>query len=273
MVNIENKVLLNSFYCFLRGSLGKINKQNALFLIMEEEKTNFVMHNGVNLIDLIDQPAWKTVLLSLVNSEKMDIWNLDIDMLADAYLSKINTLSTKNLRVPANAILASAILLRFKSRIVKISSIEDELDEDVIQDSVDLDNTEKQIFEEILPQLKNIRRIKEGHISLDSLVDAIEVILEKSKKKRSKIFEREAVEFRVPLSDFNIEERMNEVYDSIQKNVDSQGMLVFSSLLKENDPVAVVRTFIPCLFLFNKGNINMWQDEFWEDIFISVNKQ
>src|SRR3989338_6587440 len=59
------------------------------------------------LVDLIDQPAWKTILLDIVKAEKMDPWNIDVIRLADLYLSKINLLERSNLRVPANAILRS----------------------------------------------------------------------------------------------------------------------------------------------------------------------
>jgi chromatin segregation and condensation protein Rec8/ScpA/Scc1 (kleisin family) len=115
-----------------------------------------------------------------------------------------------------------------------------------------------------------VRRIKEGNISLDSLVEAIGTILEKSKKKRSKVFERESVEFKVPLAGFNVEQRMGEVYENIKSSADSQGLVLFTALLSGSNPVDVVRTFIPCLFLFNNGSINMWQDDFWGEIFISV---
>lgn len=231
----------------------------------------FVMHNGVNLVDLINEPAWKTILYSLASSTKMDVWNIDISALADAYLERINLLGTASLSIPANAILASAILLRFKARIVQISSIREDGDEDSLQMAGDLDAAEKQVFEEFLPELRNVRRLREGgRISLDSLVEAIEVILEKSKKKRSAVFERENIEFRVPFSDFNLEEKMVEIYERITCNLDSQGMVVFSSLVKSCEPDNVVRSFISCLFLFNKGRINMWQTEFWDDIFISL---
>ena len=33
-------------------------------------------YSQMDLVDLIDQPAWKTILLDLVSSEKMDPWIL-----------------------------------------------------------------------------------------------------------------------------------------------------------------------------------------------------
>src|SRR3989338_1400050 len=81
---------------------------------------------NVNLVDLIDQPAWKTILIELVKSEKMDPWNIDIIELSGKYLQKISELGGTDLRIPANAILASAILLKFKSRILSIKPLDEE---------------------------------------------------------------------------------------------------------------------------------------------------
>ena len=90
---------------------------------MMQESVKF---GDTNLVTLIDVPEWKTILLDLVSSEKMDPWNIDIVDLSEKYLKKINSMEQTDLRVPANAILASAILLRAKSKLLKIPSLEEE---------------------------------------------------------------------------------------------------------------------------------------------------
>jgi len=228
-------------------------------------------HNG--LVDLIDQPAWKTILIELVKKERVDPWSIDIGVLAGMYLAKINSLTGTDLRLPANAILASAILLKFKSNVLKISNIEDE--DEFLEKKKGMSPDEKAEFDALLPDLKNIHRIKEGKVSLDDLVASIESMLSKSKKTRDKKFlGRERTEFKIPLSDFQIDKEMDKVFKIIQKTADSQGLVLFSEIIKgkDGDTVNVVRTFLPCLFLTNKGRINMWQDDFFGSIFISLNK-
>ena len=44
------------------------------------------------LVDLIDQPAWKTILIELVKGNKMDPWNIAVVALADLYWKKIQLL-------------------------------------------------------------------------------------------------------------------------------------------------------------------------------------
>ncbi len=224
---------------------------------------------NINLVDLIDQPAWKTILLDLVESEKMDPWNIDICGLADKYLEKINALEHANLRIPANAILASAILLKTKSKALKLSSLE-EINEEITSG---LSEEERRLLEAGIPELVGQRPARESRLTLEELVQNIETILNKSKSKNrfDKMFEE--IKFAIPYNDFNIDEKMTEVLALIQQRCDSQGIVLFSQLINGNKaPVQIIQTFIPLLFLANKGKVNLWQEEFWQEIFISVNK-
>ena len=230
--------------------------------------------NQEGLVDLIDQPAWKTILIELVKKERMDPWDIDIANLAEMYLGKINALTGTDLRLPANAILASAILLKFKSNVLKLSDIDDE--DDFLEKKKEMSPEERAEFEALLPDLKSIRKLKEGKVSLDALVDSIEKMLQTSKKTKDSAFlKRERTKFEIPMPDFQIDKEMDSVYKKITKNADSEGLILFSQLVKSKngDVTNIVRTFLPCLFLTNKGKINMWQDEFFGEIFLSLNKE
>src|SRR3989344_5485961 len=223
---------------------------------------------NVDLVDLIEQPAWKSILVELVRTERMDPWSIDVAGLAEKYLKKINALTGADLRIPAKAILASAILLKFKSNVLRISEIEDE--DDFLAQKKAMTPEERLEFEALIPDLKTIRKIKEGKVSLEELVNSIERMLQSTKKQKDKNILRERTKFALPFSDFQIDKEMDRVYKVIEKNADSQGMIIFSRLLRETDtPQEIVRTFIPCLFLTNRGKINMWQDVFFGEIFIS----
>lgn len=247
--------------------IGKGTERNGFSGLSEE-----IDPKNVNLVDLIDRPAWKTILIDLVKSEKMDPWNIDLAALADKYLKKIQSLKGHDLRIPANAILASAILLKFKSRVLKISSLEE--DEDEAQKK-ELSPEEIAQIDSQLPDLGGARKEREGKISLEELVSSIEQMLEKSKERVDKrfLFDRSLPDFRIPFAGSNIEELVDGVLEEIQKKADSNGLVLFSSLVEGKNPSQIVDTFMPCLFLANKGKINMWQDEFFGEIMISIMKQ
>ncbi len=218
-----------------------------------------VVLGDVNLVSLIDVPEWKSILIDLVSSEKMDPWDIDILFLAEKYLQKINSLEQADLRVPANAILASAILLRAKSRLLKIPSLEEE----------EKTETDK-IIEEFIPELRDAQAIREGKISLDELVEAIESIVEQTKKKKNKIKEMPELKFQVPIATENINAKMEKVLGRIKEKADSSGMVLFSSLVDKGAPLEIVETFIPLLFLHEEEKINLWQEEWLGEIFISL---
>ncbi len=224
---------------------------------------------NVNLVDLIDMPAWKTILIDLVKSEKMDPWQIDIAVLADKYLAKIQLLQGHDLRIPANAILASAILLKFKSRVLRVSEIEPEETE-----KREMTEEERQQIEGMLPGLESLRKEREGKVSLDELVENISNMLDESKSRVDNRFRQDdKPEFKIPFGGVNIEELVDHVMGLIQKKADSQGLVVFSNLVEGKSITEIVDTFLPCLFLVTKGKINMWQDEFFGEIMISITKQ
>jgi len=221
----------------------------------------------IDLVELIYSPDWKTILLDLVQSERMDAWNIDIAELAGKYYARIQELTGTNLRVPANAMLCSAILLRFKSKKLKISSIE-EAEELLMQEQAEAAKITK-LYDNFEPFLKNPRMMREGKISLNDLVSAIEELMEKSKQKALKK-RMEMSNFKLPESTVNIEERIGKVYDSILSSVDSTGLCLFSNLVEGKKGFEVVETFIPVLFLCNREKIAAWQDEWFGQIFIQV---
>ena len=218
-------------------------------------------YSQMDLVDLIDQPAWKTILIELVSSEKMDPWDIDVTALAEKYLKKVNELEHNNLRVPANAILACAILVKTKSKYLKLSSVEEDEEKEKITEE------QKQLMLEELPDLMCNRSFREGRISLDELVDSIEGIINKTNPKRSaaRIIPRMELNFDTT----SIEDKMGEVFDMIKAKVDSQGIVRFKDLCEEGIS-SIVDTFLPVLFLMNGGKIIAYQEEFFGDIFVQL---
>lgn len=217
------------------------------------------------LISIIEQPNWKLLLFDLVKSNEFDIWNVDIISLTDLYLKKIKELKENNLLVPANALLAASILLKIKTYTLKLTSIEPEeeliipKEEDLLLNALNLDNP-----------IRN----KEGQVSLDDLIEAIDLIMNKPTKKNIErlIKEKTEIEFVVPKTIEDINYRIDSLYVSIKKEADGEGCLTFRKLFVNNiNNFDVVNTlFIPLLFLHQDQKINVWQDDFFSEIFIKI---
>ena len=220
-------------------------------------------YSKMDLVDLIDQPAWKTILLDLVVTEKMDPWNIDITELSEKYLKKINELEGGNLRVPANAILACAILLKTKSKYLRLSSL---VDDNEVNEGMSLE--QRALLLEELPDLMSNRSAREGRITLDELVSSIEDIIHRSKPRNSvaRIMPRMEINFDTT----SIEEKLESVFNLILAKSDSQGIVMFKDILLDGDTDTIIGTFLPLLFLMNKGKVLAYQNEFFGDIFVKI---
>ncbi len=243
--------------------------QEAIF--NNEESAFERDYSKMDLVDLIDQPAWKTILLDLVETEKMNPWDIDVIVLTEKYLKKISELEGNNLRVPANAILACAILVKTKSRYLKLSSLdEDEKEKEVLTPE------QRALMLGDVPDLLSNRMARDGRITLDELVASIEDIIQRTSPKKNSA--RNIPRIEINFDSVSIEEKMSEVFELIKAKADSQGVVLFTNLLhgggaEQGDIDNVVDTFLPVLFLMNSGKIIAYQNEFFGEIFVQLVKE
>ena len=267
MQRIKNHALVN---IYMRKNLPSEDAlieempEDALELASDEEEVQEREYSKEDLVDLIDVPEWKTILIDLVKREKMNPWDIDVAELAEKYLKKINELEHSSLRVPANAILACAILLKTKSKYLRLSSLDDEEEEP-------LSAEQKEMFLEEIPDLMANRSFREGKISLDELVASIEDIIDATKPRKAKV--RDIPRMELNFDDFSIEDKLDDVEALIQDRVDSQGIVMFNSLLENNETTTLVEMFLAVIFLMNKGKLFAYQTEFFGDIFIQLLKE
>ncbi len=222
-------------------------------------------YSKMDLVDLIDQPAWKTILLDLVETEKMNPWDIDVIILSEKYLKKISELEGNNLRVPANAILACAILVKTKAKYLKLSSLDEK------EEKVELTPEQKELMLAQIPDLMSERMSREGRITLDELVMSIEDIIQRTtpKKNSSRVIPRIEINFDAT----SIEEKLESVFELIKQKVDSQGIVLFKDLVDSNEVDNIVDVFLPVLFLMNSGKLIAYQNEFFGEIFVQIIKE
>ncbi len=221
-------------------------------------------------MSLAQQPEWKQLLFDVVRKEGLDPWNIDLNVLTDKFMSKLNEMKSFDFRIPANAILASSILLRFKSDRWKISPLHaDSLQPMFIPDGI--------IQPPVFPELQPVFRETHRRVTLDELIDAIEDVMIKEKVKASKQSKvkkevpRELIEL-VSSENIDFEKRLSVVFDKVKSSVDSSGLTTLSQLVPEKDVNEFLNTFVPMLHLANRGFLNLWQEEVFGEIFIQLNK-
>ncbi|MGC8479712.1 MAG: segregation/condensation protein A [Candidatus Micrarchaeia archaeon] len=215
---------------------------------------------------LVNDATWKDILIELVRTNKLDPWNIDIVDIVDKYISAIKALKVMDLRVPANIILAAALLLRLKSEMLSLFERNDEIIEDgEEQDFVRPNITVDELSLRLRPPIKR-------KIALIELIHALDEAMKiKDRKGAQKIIN--GVQFNIKFDDVDMEKETERLYDEIKKRVDKKNMTTFSYLSKDISIVnndLVIGLFIPLLFLTHKERIFLLQEEFFGEIIIQL---
>lgn len=214
-----------------------------------------------NLERIVQMPTWREILVELVHTNQLDPWDLDMVEITRQYVEQVRKMSMNDLRVPANLILAAAILLRFKSDMLK-------LEEPVAQTLLEDYDDGAPAGEIPLLELKG-RIPPKRRITLDELVSAVEDVFERERKRTEKAPEvllPPAIE--IKLAEFNLDAEVESLQGKIASRKDGEGLVLFSALLDEPTRHAVVYTFLPLLFLAQRGEVDVAQDPFFGEIFI-----
>ncbi|MCL5100558.1 MAG: segregation/condensation protein A [Candidatus Marsarchaeota archaeon] len=217
-------------------------------------------HQKIDIIDFVKDATWKDILMELVRKNKLDPWSIDIVEVIDKYLELVKTLKVMDLRVPANIILAAAILLRLKSEVVGITEevIEQDEEPQVSRPAVQI--------EDLIPKL---RPPMKRRISLNELIEAMDEAM-KIRETRSNR-QVNTISMPIPFTHRDIEEEIEKVYNVITKNADKKGMITFAQLIRTlNTTNVLLELFIPVLFLASKQRLQLLQSAFFGEIIIAL---
>ncbi len=215
------------------------------------------------------------MLLDIVMLEGHDPWNIDLTKLSRSFIEKIKK-DRVNFRISARFILTASLLLRYKSESVLENGIEDDedqyhdyIDEPIAYEDVDVGyfaETEESRAFPLIP-----KKCEKRKISLYELVAAVQSALikenfKKTFRKRRK--KKEIIE--IPLEDNRIEKIIDEVYRKILKYSKKYDVICFSDIVDKNDKMDVVEKFIAVLHLDYQEKIKIWQEELFNEIFITL---
>lgn len=211
---------------------------------------------------MVLKPAWKEMLLEMIASERLDPWNVDITALADGFLRKVRGMKTLDLHLPANVILAAAILLKYKSNAIR-----------VIEEAQPLQEETWEAPAEDIPRLELVSRIPPKRpITLEDLMKEMERVMSYDAPQPPRPKPVEEV-LTLPAPEFDIEERMDGVFARLKGKVDCEGWATFSALVESGTPEDTIYTLLPLLHLSQKKTVSLKQDEFFGEIFIRLNEK
>ena len=221
------------------------------------------------------------LLLHLIKTEDIDIFDISIEKITKQYLEYINHIKSQNLDISSEYLVMSAELIELKSKLLlpnKTEEIEEEIEEEknnlinrlieyekyknITDTFKELEQIRKEIYtrnsNEILEYTNNYDNIDYG-IDLNDLIKAFENFLknkELMKPLNTKITKKE----------YSVDIRCNK----IRKKIKLQGKIKFEELFDIISKEYVVVTFLAVLSMAKKQEITINQEKNFDGIIIKA---
>ncbi|MBI2044598.1 segregation/condensation protein A [Candidatus Pacearchaeota archaeon] len=221
------------------------------------------------------QIDWQEIIYDLINTEQLDPWDVDIVILSDKYLEKIQVLEEADFFVSSKVLLAASLLLRIKSEILLnkyIWSIDEILFGGKEAKKYELERIE---LDEDIPSLtpkSPIPRFRK--VTLQELMES----LNKAIKTENRRIYREIVNtnalrevgISLPKRKVSIKDKIKEIYNNLalhfNKNADKR-KVSFSEFVGKDKEERII-SFGPLLHLENQKKIWLDQEKHFDEIYI-----
>ncbi|OKY79016.1 MAG: Chromatin segregation and condensation protein Rec8/ScpA/Scc1 kleisin family [Candidatus Methanohalarchaeum thermophilum] len=211
------------------------------------------------------------IMLELVDEGKVDPWDLDIINVADKFLSKVERLEKEDLTVSADTLLFSSKFLKLKSEAL-LEEEEDEDEEERMEpptwDPV-VFNPERESPPKIEPPCRRESKRSATFVELvEELKSAIKTD-ERRKNRRKKEKERKKEnqeEVKNLAHEEAIEERIEKLKENLKNLFREKNQVNFTQLIKHKTKSELIKKFIPLLFLANRKEIKIEQEDIFDEI-------
>ncbi len=222
------------------------------------------------------------LLLHLIKISEVDIYDIEIEKITNQYLDFIESMEEMNLTVASEYLVMASELIELKSRLLLPSNKdlgEDEYEENTRENLINrlleykkykdmtetfkyLENVRKDICtkEPInFSEYKDIETINDGDITLDDLVNALNNFLKRKEEEKP-------IQTKITKKELSVKDRTNEIR-SILKN---KKRVSFFDLFSIKTKEYVVVTFLSILEMAKKGELNIIQENNFNDIIINI---
>ena len=241
---------------------------------LSDEQSSFQQEQVHDLI-FSREIGWQDIIYDLINTEQLDPWNVNIIILTDKYLEKINNLEETDFFVSSKVLLAAALLLRIKSELLLnkyIKSIDEILfgkkeEKKHILERIELDEDVPQL----IPKSPMPRYRK---VTLKELIESLnKAIITENRRIKKTIINKNALRessISLPKRKFSIKDKIKEIYESLyghfEKNKDKT-KIQFSEFVPQTKEERIA-SFSSLLHLENQNKVWLEQIEHFGEIHI-----
>ena len=220
------------------------------------------------------------LLLHLIKTSEVDIYDISIEKVTEQYLSFIKSMEEMNLNIASEYLVMAAELIEIKSKLLlpsKKELDEDEYEEDPrenlinrlleykkYKDMIDtfksLEEERKDIFtkEPInLSEYKEVETENNGDITLEDLIDALNNFLKRKEDEKP-------IQTKITKKELSVTERTTQIRSILK----SKKKVSFFDLFEVKTRAYVVVTFLSILEMAKHGEINIIQEDNFNNIII-----
>lgn len=216
--------------------------------------------------------GWQEIIYDLINTEQLDPWDIDITVLTNRYLERIQEIEDSYF-VSSKVLLAAALLLRIKSEILLNKYIKS-IDEILFgkKEQADTKKLERIELEDEIPELipkSPLPRFRK--VTLKELIESLDkAIVTENRRIKREIIDNNALReagISLPKRKFTIRDKIKEIYEKLVKHLKLEERVHFSKLMpNEKDEKIIV--FSSLLHLENQNKVWLEQEEHFGDIHI-----
>jgi len=218
------------------------------------------------------------LLLHLIKEAKMSIFDFSVEEIVKNYLDFINKMQQINLTVASSYLVMASELIELKSKML-LPRHEEEEEEDPKEELINrlieyqkykemtemfkaLEEKRKEIFTKLpenLTEYIDNKPLNNSNLTVDDLINAFSKFLERQK-------ENVVLETKITKKEITVEERKKDIKEKIFK----RGRMKFFEFFDILNREYVVVTFLAVLEMVRKNEINIIQENNFDDIICEV---
>jgi len=217
--------------------------------------------------------GWKEIIYDLINTDQLDPWDIDITLLTQGFLEKIQQYEETDFFVSSKVLLAAALLLRIKSELILsqyMKSIDDILFGEKESKKSVLERIE---LDEEIPELvlrSPMPRFRK--VTLNELIESLnKAIITENRRIKKVIVDNNALResgISLPKKKYNIKNKLlnlhSKIMDHFEKNK-SHKKVPYTEIVGIGREERAL-SFFPILQLENNGKLWLEQEAHFEEI-------
>lgn len=240
-----------------------------------EEKEASVKQEQIHGILFNREIGWQEIIYDLINTEQLDPWDINISLLADKYLEKVQNLEETDFFVSSKVLLAASLLLRIKSEILLnkyLKSIDEILFEKKEAKKYPFERI--QLNEEIPELVLRTPLPRFRKVTLKELMDSLgKAITTENRRIGKEIINKNALRetaFSLPKKTFKLKDKIKEIYEKIFSHFKTNGAqhkISFNEFAGGSRDEKLI-SFFPLLHLDHQKKLWLEQEKHFEEIYI-----